>query len=752
VSERPCPTPLAAAAVLWFGATAAFGAALLFAAEPMIGRLLLPRLGGAPAVWGACVVFFQTCLLAGYAYAHVLAARVPIALQPVIHAAVCAASVVFLPLALAGGAPPPDQRMPVAWILGRLTASIGLPFFALCATAPLVQAWLGRTRHPSAKDPYFLFAASNAGSLVALVAYPAIVEPWLGIGQQLSAWSWGYGLLLALVAGCAAWLVSMRAPDGSVTAGDDQSPRPTGVNYGLWLLLAFVPSSLMLGVTTHATTDVAPVPLLWIVPLAIYLGTYVLAFMRRPPIAHERMVGAVPLAIVAVAFVSLVGESRLLGLVLCVHFAALFVIAMACHGELARTRPGARHLTAFYLVVSFGGALGGVFNGLLAPLLFRSVVEYSLVLVVACALRILTVPAAPSSPDQTTGTAARRALRTAIVPLVLLAAATLTVFLTKNVNDDWRLLVRSQFAIAFCVVAFAMRHRPARFAWVAGALLYAPLLEAQTDGALYVGRSFFGVHRVTYDPTNHRNVYTNGTTIHGLQSVLPERRHVAGAYYHPTGPAGDAITMASPRNVGIIGLGVGSLASYARAGQTYTFFEIDPVVAAIAESQTVFSFLADARRRGADVRVVVGDGRLLIERAPDASYDMIVLDAYSSDVVPVHLITTEAMAIYLRKLAVHGLFMMNVSSRYFDLGVVAAAVGERAGLVGIERLDGLDSESDREAARLEGKAVSRWIVLARSDRDLARIVGSGSPWQPLPRGAGSAWTDDHANILSAIAW
>jgi SAM-dependent methyltransferase len=450
---------------------------------------------------------------------------------------------------------------------------------------------------------------------------------------------------------------------------------------------------------------------------------------------------------VAIAFVSLVGDSRLFVLLLSVHLAGLFVISMACHGELARSRPGPRHLTAFYLAVAAGGALGGVFNGLLAPRLFESVAEYPTALVAACVVWVLISPPAPRPPFSVRDASL---WRKALLPLALLVFATVTVHYTRGLNDIWRLVVRSQVAIAFCVVVFAIRRRPALFAWAAAAILFAPILAAQTANTIYAARSFFGVHRVIYDASMRCNVYTNGTTIHGLQSVLPERRHVAGAYYHETGPAGDALRIAKPRRVGIIGLGVGSLATYARAGDEYTYYEIDPVVVDIAEKSGAFSYLADARVRGADVRVLVGDGRLLVQKAADGRYDLIVLDAYSSDVVPVHLITAEAMALYLRKLAPRGLLLLNISSRYLDLGGVVAALAQQAGLASVERLDVIDSASDRTAAHDDGKAVSRWIALARRADDLGLLLGEG--WSRLPEVADRAWSDDHADVLSAITW
>jgi hypothetical protein len=751
----------------WYATTLFAAAALLFWVEPMYGRLLVPRLGGAAAVWGTCMVFFQVCLLGGYAYAHALGNLLPRKAQVFVHLALVAACFCVLPLSPPGEAPPESTLFPFGWLLSELTRRIGLPFCAVAATTPLLSRWFSQTRHPSASDPYFLYAASNAGSLATLLAYPTLIEPMSRLSHQTSLWSWAFALAAGLVLGCGVWFAFVAdASDSESQAAVPRAPdttRPRSREYVLWLALAFVPSSLMLGATAFATTDVAPVPLLWVIPLAIYLLTYILAFARSPLVPHETTMRALPLVIALMAFVSLLGLARPFWLVLPLHFGSLFVVALACHGELARRRPNPRYLTAFYLITSAGGALGGLFNGLLAPVLFPTVVEYPLALVLAAALRAFTIEAPPQALDWEALAASesdseparpsrlRVVAREVKTPLALGAVAAFGVWIGRKLDPSWSLLLMSQVATAVCAVAYAVRRRPVRFAACAAALLFAPLAAARAQHIVFMGRSFFGVHRIEFDGSAQRNLYIQGTTIHGLQSIAPERRRVAGAYFHRTGPAGDVLSRMAPPTVALIGLGVGSLASYADSGQSFTFFEIDPMVARIAETPAYFSFLADARRRGAGMQIVLGDGRRALERSADASYDMVVLDAYSSDVIPVHLLTREAIALYLRKLSPQGLLLMNISNRYLDIGMVVSALASDASLVGRERLDTLSSDEDRTAERLDGKAVSRWIVLARR-ADQLEPLHLGPAWKDLPRGSMTVWTDDYVNVLSCLRW
>lgn len=806
----------------WFACASGVGAVLVFLLQPMFGRILLPLVGGAPAVWATCMVFFQVCLLAGYIYAHLLSRHVPVRIQPGVHALVVGAAFLTFPLARPAQVVATGQAFPVLQLLTMLLGAVGLPFFAVASTAPLIQRWFSRTTHADASDPYFLYAVSNGGSLAALLGYPVVVEPFLTVPQQTALWSRGYLVLVALEVGCAVWLLVCRRETDAAEPVKDQAVLSglSSKKVARWLALAFVPSSLMLGVTTFATTDVAPVPLLWVIPLALYLLTFILCFVRReshpgeppalpgrrvevdsgnqgvfphsaverhvadPPFPgretgsdaassglcagplpglHGRMVRAMPVAGLALAFITLLELARPFWIVLPIHFAAMFVIAMVCHGELARERPDPIHLTTYYVILSVGGALGGLFNALLAPALFTSVFEYPLVLMAALGLWAGLVPSGPAPLDwteiahaeprgaQKRGRQGKRIWVEARVAVVVLVVATVAMAVVHKLNASWGLLLMSQVATAVCVVAYSVRGRPVRFALTVCALLLAPHLAIQGEHTLMSARSFFAVHRVTHDSSADRNVYVQGTTIHGLQSTRPERRRIAGAYFHRTGPAGEVLTRLHPRTLGLIGLGVGSLASYAEAGQSYTFYEIDPVVARIAENPEYFTFLADARRRGARVDVVLGDARLRLQEAEDERFDMVVLDAYSSDVVPAHLLTREALQLFLSKLAPDGYLLMNISNRYLDIGVVLAALTQEASLAAVDRTDLIDSEVDDQAAREDGKAPSRWILIARRARQI-EWIGLGADWKPLKRTAVVAWRDDYVNLLSCLNW
>jgi hypothetical protein len=782
----------ASARALWYGVTAFVGAALLFAVEPMVGKMLLPSLGGAPAVWVTCLVFFQAALLAGYAWAHALS-RWPLWLQVVAHGLLVAAGLAMLPLRAPTGAPDPGQALPAIWLLSRLTASVGLPFVALSATGPLIQSWLAAAPAATAPDPYFLFAASNAGSLLALLAYPVAVEPLLALRAQCGAWLQGYRLLAVLLAGCAFSAMSARAGSGAPAVGRpaQSDGAPAGADsHWRWFALALVPSALVCSVTTFVTTDVAPVPLLWVLPLALYLASFVVPFARLSREAHRRVhdgaLRALPAALLALAFSLAVGADRLLWLVVLLHLAAFFVVALACHGELARTRPPPHRLTRFYLILSAGGAAGGALVALVAPLVFPAVWEYPLVLLAVGALRaglpshtLLAEGSHQGSDDHETAgedfeelaraegfgvrrgplaTRARRVVRAVGMPLLTLLLLVAALRLLASAEDIVRVFVVAQIATAACVVAWTWRRRPWRFASMLAAILAAPALATFGPGMLFVGRSFFAVHRVANDAAQHRHLYAQGTTIHGLQSTLPERARVAGAYFHRSGPAGDVLGRIGPSRVGLVGLGVASLAAYADTGARFTFYEIDPVVARIAEDPRLFTFLRDARGRGAQVDVVLGDARIRLAEVPDAALDVLVLDAYSSDVVPTHLLTREAFALYVRKLAPGGFVLMNVSNRYLDLGRVVGAVAADAGLSALTRLDEATSEEDRRAAREDGKAPSRWIVVARRASDLDPLELSSS-WTPLVAGdareasrrsAMRPWTDDYVNVVGCL--
>lgn len=723
--------------ILLFACTLFLSSALLFAVQPMISKMVLPLLGGSPGVWNACMCFFQAGLLAGYAYAHLLARRLAWTTQAALHGALLLLALLFLPPAL-GQVPPPADGSPVWWLLGLLALGIGLPFFVLSATAPLVQHWFSRTRHPDARNPYFLYAASNAGSLLALLGYPLLIEPQWDLGQQGLAWSAGFVLLGLALAVCFAVARAQRGGDADEPAA--AAPAVSGRQRLQWLALSFLPSSLLLGVTTFITTDLASTPLLWVIPLALYLTTFIFVFARRPLLRHEWMRRALPHLLILVALLSLLHIASIWLLVL--HLAGFFVITMVSHGELAARRPHAAHLTEFYLYMSLGGVLGGVFNALLAPAIFSGVYEYPLMLAASCLL--VTATAASG----------RRALAldvllpALLLGLLLMLASggdALRSLLTKGGNGGIAVAVLAFAALAALLLSFS--NRPLRFALgIAACLAFAAVRQAQ--GALETERSFFGIYKVIPFEQGRKLGLLHGTTTHGVASQEPAQVRQPMSYYAEQGPFGQLLgsdTVRGFRHIGVVGLGVGSLACYAVPGQSWTFHEIDPLVERLARNRRHFRFLDEC---GQQATIKIGDARLTLEQVPDGGYDLLVLDAYSSDSIPLHLMSREALALYLRKLSPQGLLAFHVSNRHLDLMPVLSRLAADAGLVGLQQHFRPD-----EALRRQGEAMATdAVLLSRSPTHLAFLQASGS-WQPLAPAPGTPlWTDSYSNILGVIRW
>jgi SAM-dependent methyltransferase len=724
---------------LLFALTMFVGSALLFSVQPMVAKMILPLLGGSPEVWNTCMVFYQAVLLAGYAYAHLATARLGARTQSALHVALLLLPLPLLPLAVPEWAarslsPTAD---PTPWLLGVLLTTVGLPFFVVSTTAPLLQRWFAATGHHAAGDPYFLYGASNLGSMLALLAYPLAIEPSLPLGRQCKLWAAGYGLLAALTVACAATVWRTRgaiAPGGRDESGGADPARPGPRRWLEWGALAFVPSSLMLGVTTYLTTDIAAIPLLWVIPLALYLLTFILAFTRRPILPHRRAVRAFPFVVMALL------PALCAGLVqpfwLPVHLLTFFLAAMVCHGELARRRPPARDLTAFYLALALGGVAGGIFNALIAPRAFDRVAEYPLAIVLACACWAFAIRKEGEPRLRT------RDMVLALVVFGLTAALVTDVRgLAETPLGALGVMIDSGLVI---LVAWAHRERPLRFALVVGALLLACGMSPGVNGRLlHQERSFFGVLRVTeVQPGNYHRLF-HGSTLHGQQCLDPDRRREPLSYFTRSGPIGRVFAAynrrpASP-SVAIVGLGAGSLAAYAEPGQRWTFYEIDPAVVRVARDRRYFTFLEDCR--ATSLEVVLGDARLRLDEAPDRGYGLIVLDAFSSDAPPVHLLTREAFRLYRRKLAEGGLLAFNISNRYLDLDPVLGALARDAGLACRVRYDTLLTREQRQ----QGKQSSIWVVMAARPEDLGPLAGDPD-WKP-PRGAGAAvWTDDYAGI------
>jgi len=701
-----------------YAATLFLSAGLLFLVQPMVAKMVLPLLGGSPSVWNTSMCFFQAMLLGGYLYAHLLATRVERRAQMLIHAAVLLAAAGFLPIDFGGVAPPADG-IPVLWLIGRLALKVGAPFFAIAATAPLLQRWFSCTDHPAAADPYFLYAASNAGSLIALLAYPLLVEPNLPLPLQSRAWSVGLALVAAGIALC--WLgyrshprVGPAAETGAVPIAPRERLR--------WVALAFVPSALLLAVTAHITTDLAAAPLFWVVPLALYLLTFICAFASRPPLPHALMLRLQPLLLIPLVVVSAAVQSLwLLG----VHLALFFVTAMVCHGELAQRRPPPARLTEFYLYVSLGGVLGGIFDALIAPVIFPDIWEYPLLLAASCLMR-------PASSRE------GEARRSELVCALLLVASLFA--LVRTGAQGWT-------AVPMLGVAgLALLRMSERRLWFAfGVATFLFVQYAVTAGsALETVRSFFGVNRVRLVEDGTLRVFQHGTTVHGAEYVDPARETLPLGYYSHEGPFGRFFAALAGREVarvGIVGLGAGDLACYARPGQSWTFHEIDPAVERIARDPRYFHFL---ERCGNAPKVVLGDARLTLHDVPDGHYDVLVIDAFSSDSIPLHLLTREALALYLRKLAPDGVLLFHISNRYVDLRPVLSALAADAGAPARRLLD-LAPQS-ASVARLSAEVVA----MAQPGRRLD-FLSAADGWRDLAAAPATAlWTDERSDIVSRI--
>ncbi len=726
-----------------FSVTLVLGAALLFWIQLLVSKLLLPVLGGSPAVWNTCLVFFQMALLAGYLYAHATVRWWGGRLQPWLHPCLLLAAGLVLPVSLAGIGLPTDQANPLLWLLQALFLLIGAPFIVLAGTAPLLQTWFVRARTRWSADPYFLYAASNLGSMAALLSYPTVIEPALPLAAQSRWWAAGYGLLIGLTALCA--VAARRFAGTAIDAVAEVAevvPKWRLLGRRLhWILLAFTPSSLLLGVTTHLTTDVAAAPLFWVVPLVLYLLTYVIAFQQSVRVPAGLVRAIQPWLVLLLAVVLLRGWQDHPVRQFALHLTTFFVTALLCHLELARLRPAPARLTEYYLLIAFGGALGGMFNALLAPLLFDGVVEYPLALVLACLLR--------PGPWPRRGGGVMKAVNDLLLPLLLfgLLAVIGQVLELDFAAENKRMLVVVLVA-ALAVAAF--QRRPLRFGLGVAALFSALALGTQSGDMLLRLRNFYGQLTVMAQEAPPTHVLLHGTTTHGMQSLDPAHRLDPLSYYHHEGPLGHLFADLEGRRplqrVGVVGLGTGTVACYGRSDEHWTFFEINPAVVGIARDPRLFTFLRDCPARP---EIVLGDARLSLARQADDSFDLIVLDAFNSDAIPVHLVTEEAVALYLTKLRRGGLLVFHISNRYLDLAPVLGNIAARRGLTARIYLDAADSD-DTGDPRPDPKDASDWVVMGREATDLSPLAGTPK-WTRL---AGKArlgvWTDDYSNLLSVL--
>src|SRR5215213_9713046 len=721
---------------LLFGVTIFISSALLFSIQPLIAKMLLPLLGGTPAVWNTCMLFFQAVLLCGYAYA-LLVSRWPLKRQLVAQLVLLCLAFISLPIGLSSSwlnsVPPTGD--PSFWLLACLAASVGLPFFIISSNSPLLQKWFSRTAASSAKDPYFLYSASNAGSLLSLLAYPVFLEPFFTLRMQSRIWTVGYAAMVLLIGVHSLLLFRSKHNEDSVPQAVTVGEGKLTLNRRLrWLLLAFAPSSLMLGVTNYITTDIASVPLLWIIPLALYLLTMVFAFARKPlfspRLAHLIVPGATVVLLMLYLADASGSGSRML---IFVHLGYFFFAALMCHGQLAADRPGPRYLAQFYVWLSLGGVLGGIFNALVAPMLFHSVVEYPLAILLSC----LLLPGAR-------GEGKEQRLDFAF-PVLIFA---MTVGLGW-VADKFAPAQMSGFVFVVGLplfVSYPLHKRPLRFALSLGAIvLAAGLVTGVGRSTMHAERNFFGVLKVINNEERKVHSFLHGSTVHGRQSTVPERRCEPLSYYHREGPLGRIFKQSensrAGANVAIIGLGTGATVSYSRPGERWTFYEINPAVVSVARSREHFSYLTDCA--AVPVDVVLGDARMKLHNAPDSWYNLLVLDAFSSDSVPVHLMTQQALDLYLEKLAPGGLIVFHISNRNLELGEVVADLARSRNLSGVSMLDLSPSTPS-------GKDPSHWVVLARNSADYGALANDPDAQPLTSNGTDDVWTDDFSNIISVF--
>ena len=719
---------------LLFATTIFLSALLLFWIQLTIAKMLLPRLGGTHAVWNTCMLFFQILLLAGYSYVLVTHSWMKARKQAVLHTVLLLLSCLYLPLTLSGNAGEiSESHYPALWLFAYLLSAIGLPIFLISTTSPLLQKWFTHTGH---EDPYFLFAVSNAGSLIALISYPILLEPNLKLSRQSHLWAVAYVVFLVLSLGC--MFVMWKSPRVERLEGESIPKASISLKQRLyWILLAFIPSSLLFGVTTYITTEIAPTPLLWTIPLASYLVTFVLAFAGKHWLP-ERFANAVLSALaLLLTLVLAANATEPTTAIVLLHLCFFFVAATICHNKLAGDRPPASRLADFYLCVAVGGMLGGLFNTLIAPVVFNTIVEYPLAIVLAC-LVLYENSGNDSSLDR---------VFDVIWPAVIGLLTVALVFIVKGSELSPVVAVAIIFGAPLVIINHRFRTRPVRFALALGAVMLGSVVYSETQNrTLHVERNFFGTLSVKLDRESDTRILFHGNTIHGRQFINPVYQTEPLSYFHREGPLGhifDAFNAnaASP-NVAVVGLGTGSMVCYSFAGQRWTFYEINPAVVRLARTPEYFTYLDKCGVAITDI--VVGDARLQLQKAPDQLYGLIVLDAFNSDAIPVHLLTQEAIDLYMSKLANGGMLAFHISNRSLRLDGVLADLAKRNGAVSLSFADG-------EFDPVRGKDPSEWLVMARNSpafNDLAQ----NPRWRVVQGRDLDVWTDDFSNILRVFRW
>jgi hypothetical protein len=715
-----------------FAAVLFLNALLIFWVQPLFAKMVLPLLGGSPSVWTTCMLFFQAALLAGYAYGHAGIRALGIRRHAMVHAVLVWLPLLLLPIVVNPESAAATDR-PIAWLLKTMGTTVGLPFVVLASTAPLLQRWYSSLDTRSA-DPYWLYSASNIGSFAALLAFPILFEPAIPLGGQTAIWKIGYAIVAALLTACAV-TVLRRAPSSGAVRHEETTPaEPVTAGTRLrWLALSFAPSTLMLGVTTYLSTDVAPVPLLWVLPLSCYLLTFIVAFGWYSERMHTNVRRLLPSVLLPLVLLFVSEVPAGLWVTIPMHLLGFTVLAMLCHGELATDRPGVQHLTEFYLWLAAGGVLGGIFNTLVAPQVFTSIAEYPL------AIAFASLVCVPKAQFRDAIAHPRTLLRPAFAGV--LATVLLVVARLGGVARFPTMAFVGAPALIFWSGA---KHNTARFSVGIVGLLAALAIGnavAPTGGGrtLYAERTFFGVYRVRTEPARNFVKLLHGTTIHGRQ-VMGDTSPEPQTYFHRQSPIGQVFTQlgADAKSVGVIGLGTGTLAAYAQPGARWTFYEIDAAVERIARDARYFHYLEHC---GEQCSVVLGDARLTLAASHEA-HDILVLDAFSSDAIPIHLLTAEALHTYETRLSPDGVLAFHISNRHIKLAPVIARLARERGLTALTRLDkAVDAKNGFEA--------SEWVVMARRPERLQQLAAD-TRWASLRADARPAWTDDFSNIWTEL--
>ena len=766
--------------LIFFSLTLFISAFLLFWLELMIAKMILPLLGGSPSVWNTCLFFFQTTLLLGYGYSHLTTKWLGVRRQSIIHTFVILTPIIFLPITLSKGWFSSSLDNPIVGVLFALILSVGCPLFTISTSAPLIQKWFSHTTHSRSSDPYFLYSASNFGSLLGVIAYPIFLEPNLSLTRQSLLWAIAYILLFLLTLGCGVILWKGKNHDQillisqDISTLDSAKSTPTLTLKVQWILLSFLPSSLLLGVTTYLTTDLAAIPLLWAIPLAIYLLTFILSFSRKPFFPNKNLEKILPLLLASLIALSLLKIIEPIWLFLPLHLLGFFGIAGVFHGQLAKSRPNPDYLTSFYFWISLGGVLGGLFNAIAAPLLFPTVLEYPLMLglslmllgiatenelkpkieteklekeiIIASLLKGDRVPNSLPNHNLSNDLLQIKQSLILISSIFLLACFLLTGFQIKYFNSN---LIGIIFSISLLfLINYGFNLSKIRFVTsLILIILISQFYLPSMGSSLVTERSFFGVNRVLYNQKENYHSLFHGTTLHGKQSLDRDRRNEPLTYFYKTGPIGQVFQSFNASHpsahVGVLGLGIGTLVSYGKPEQDWTFYEIDPSVKKLASDPQYFTFLKDAK---SPFSIILGDGRLSIKNAPQNYYDLLIMDAFSSDSIPTHLVTKEAIQLYLEKLNQTGLLAINISNRHINLEPVLGALAKNLDLSTLIQLELNISPSEKAL----GKSPSHWVILAKNPSNFRELVNDPR-WQAIAESSPDfLWTDDFSNIFQVL--